>query len=238
MDRSDTVSDNSTQLQSNDPYRRALHAAWHAQSDPAIMVYERLVVWKGMPRHRYGARPKQANEGLHEALSAHFSICVYESNPLYAVFCTVGASRKMIPHSDVSTRDPRGMRFEYLMHAPSEHAELVCAYLLDIAEHPHIHQREIGPGYVMPIGEPIVPDSAIEYLYFTYPFLDDPHIAEVNPAGEIDHPRAYIQTLWVVPMTRGERDYLRTNGVEAFEEFLHRSHSVRYDAGFDRASYR
>lgn len=225
-----------TPLQTNDPYRRALHALWHAKADPAIMVYERLVVWKGMPTHRFGARPKQASEGLHDALSELFSICVYESNPLYSVFCTVGASLRMIPKSDLSTGDPRGMRFEYLMHAPAEHAELACEFLLMIAEHPHIHQREVGPGYVLPIGEPIIPGSAIEFLYFTPPFLDDPHIYEVNPAGEIDHPRAYIQTLWVVPMTRAERDFLRKNGVEAFEALLHRSHSERYDAAFTRKS--
>lgn len=223
-------------IQSNDPYRRALHAQWHTSGDPAIMVYERLVLWKGMPDHRYGARPKQGADGILPTLSQHFSLCVFSANPLYAVFCTVGASLTPIPHSTTSTGDPRGMRFEYLMHAPEHHAELVCELLLMIAEHPHIHQREIGPGYVLPIGEPIVPGSAIEFLYFTYPFLDDPHIYEVNPAGEIDHPRAYIQTLWVVPMTRTERSYLRTHGVEAFETLLHQKHSERYDAGFHRTS--
>ncbi len=219
-----------------DPYRSALHAQWHASSDPAIMVYERMVAWKGMPTFRFGARPKQGAEGLHQALSQHFSICVYESNPLYSVFCTVGASYNIIPKSVQSTGDERGMRYEYLMHAPAQNAELACELLLMIAEHPHLHQREIGPGYILPIGEPLVTGSVLEFLYFTYPFLDDPHIYEVNPAGEVDHPRAYIQTLWIIPISRAERDYIRTHGVEQFEAFLHAQHRERYNAEFTRTS--
>ena len=219
-----------------DPYRTALHAQWHASADPSIMVYERLMLWKGAPTFRYGARPKQGAEGLHASLSSHFSICAYHSNPLYHVFCTVGGSLNVIPKSMESTGDPRGMRFEYLLHAAEEHAELACELLLMIAEHPHVHQREIGPGYVLPIGEPLIAGSALEFLYFTYPFLDDPHIYEVNPAGEVDHPKAYIQTLWVIPITRAERDFIRHRGVEQFEEFLHARHRERYDADFLRAS--
>ncbi len=219
-----------------DPYRRELHTQWHASADPAIMVYERLITWKGAPTYRFGARAKQGSEGVHTQLSNHFSICVYESNPLYSVYCTVGASFNVIPKSIASTGDPRGMRFEYLMHAPDTHAELACELLLMIAEHPHVHQREVGPGYVLPIGEPIIAGSPLEFLYFTYPFLDDPHIYEVNPAGEVDHPRAYIQTLWVIPISGAEREHIRTRGVEQFEEFLHARHRERYDADFDRAS--
>ena len=58
----------------------------------------------------------------------------------------------------------------------------------------------------------------------------------MNPAGEVDHPKAYIQTLWVIPITRAERDFIRHRGVEQFEEFLHARHRERYDADFLRAS--
>jgi hypothetical protein len=87
-----------------DPYRRELHAQWHASADPAIMVYERLVTWKGSPTYRFSARAKQGSEGVDSTLSNHFSICVYESNPLYSVFCTVGASFNVIPKSIASSR--------------------------------------------------------------------------------------------------------------------------------------
>ena len=219
-----------------DPYREQLAQRWERESDPAVLYYDRLLRWKGTPTFRIGARPKQGAEGIHSALSAHFSICVFQQNPLFDVYCTVGASRSTIPHSTHTSRDPRGIRHEYLMHASNVYSEAVCEILLMIAEHPHIHNLEIGAGFVMPIGEPIVPNSALEYLYFTYPFLDDPHIYDPNPAGEIDHPQTYIQTLWILPISKAERQYLRTNGVEAFEAFLHEQHSQRYDSDLLRRS--
>ncbi|MCX6016655.1 MAG: suppressor of fused domain protein [Chloroflexales bacterium] len=219
-----------------DPYREQLSYRWEKETDPALLYYDRLLRWKGQPTSRFGARPKQGAEGIHSAISAQFSICIFQQNPLYDVFCTIGASRSPIPRSTITSGDPRGIRHEYLMHASNVYSEAVCEILLMIAEHPHIHNREIGAGYVMPIGEPIIPNSALEYLYFTYPFLDDPHIYDPNPAGEIDHPQIYIQTLWILPISPSERQFLRTNGVEAFEVFLHEQHSQRYDSDLLRRS--
>lgn len=219
-----------------DPYRDQLTQQWNRESDPSILVYDRLMRWKGQPRFRYGARPKQGTEGINQAISTNFTICTFQQNPLFSVFCTVGAAYSVIPKSTQTSGDPRGIRHEYMMHAPAEYDKVACEMLLMIAEFPHVHNIEIGPGYVIPIGEPIVPGSRLEYLYLTYPFLDDAHIYDANPAGEIDHPQAYIQTLWVVPLTRGERQYLQQHGVEKFEEFLHSKHAERYDADFGRAS--
>lgn len=223
-------------MSSVDPYRGMLTQRWDAEADPSILTYERLLRWKGAPTFRYGARPKQGADGLHDKISPHFSICVYTTNPVFNVFCTVGAARSALPNSTFTTRDPRGIRHEYLMHGSAEHAEVICEILLMIAEHPFVHGIDIGPGYALPIGEPIIPGSQLEYLYITYPFLDDAHIYEPNPAGEIDHPQAYIQTLWIVPLTQAERDYLRRVGVDEFETFLHQKHSERYDADLLRAS--
>lgn len=219
-----------------DPYRNALHHDWQHHGDPSLLAYERLLQWKGAPTYRYGARPKQGADGLHAKISPHFSICVYESNPLFQVFCTVGAARTALPNSTFTSRDPRGIRHEYVMHGSAQHAEVICEILLMMAEHPFVHNIDMGPGYVLPIGEPIVADSVLEYLYLTYPFLDDAHIYDPNPAGEINHPQAYIQTLWIVPISAAERTLLRRVGVEEFETFLHTKHSERYDADFHRAS--
>lgn len=219
-----------------DPYRVQLTHHWQQTQDPTVLYYERLLQWKGAPTFRLGARPHQGGEGLHSAISPLFSIFVYQNNPLFDVYCTVGASRSPLPHSTRSSRDPRGMRHEYIMHASNVYAEVACEILLLVSEHPYANNIDIGPGYVMPIGEPIIADSSLEYLYFTYPFLDDPHIYDAHPAGEIDHPQAYTQAIWILPITRAERQYLRTHGVDAFEAFLHEQHSQRYDADFLRAS--
>ena len=88
---------------------------------------------------------------------------------------------------------------------------------------------------VAPIGEPVVRGSSMEYLYFTYPFLDDQKIYEGGAHGQIDRDGFLIQTLWIFPIYRSEYLDLRTIGIEAFEEQLFEHHRERYDAyEFDR----
>ncbi|HMP41295.1 MAG TPA: suppressor of fused domain protein, partial [Roseiflexaceae bacterium] len=164
----------------------------------------------------------QAAETL--PVSPLFSILAYEQNPLYLTYCTLGASYRIIPHSEVSFGDTRGVRYEYLFHAPLEHEAAICELLLLVAEHPHHYGVEYGPGFVLPIGEPVVRGSSMEYLYFTYPFLDDQKIYEGGAYGQIERADLLIQTLWVFPIYRSEYLHLRSVGAEAFEDTLFEHH--------------
>lgn len=82
----------------------------------------------------------------------------------------------------------------------------------------------------MPVGEPVAPGSPMEYLYFTYPYLDDSRMYESNPWGEIERPELLIQVLWVLPIYRSEAQFIRIAGMEAFEGRLQERHAQIYDA--------
>jgi hypothetical protein len=163
-------------------------------------------------------------------VSPHFTVLVYRANPLYTTLCTLGASYRIIPFSRASFGDERGVRYEYIMHAAPSHEQHAAQLLALIAEYPFIHTIEIGPGYILPVGEPVVPGSPMEYLYFTYPYLDDSRLYESDPWGQIERPDLLIQMLWVLPIYRSEAQFIRTNGMEAFEQRLQERHSRIYDA--------
>ena len=206
--------------------RAQLQAAYRQERDPAALVLDNYLRWKGAPAHLVRVAPPDGER----LVSRHFAVLAYPANQLFTTYCTLGASLRAIPHSQRSFGDRRGVRYEYIMHAAPAHEPVVCDLLALIAEHPHRHEVEVGPGYVLPIGEPIAPGSGMEYLYFTYPYLDDPRMFEGRPQGQIERPDALIQWLWVLPIYLSERNYLRKIGTEAFEELLQARHSEVYDA--------
>lgn len=211
-------------------FRAALDAAYVRNDDPVALVFDRYLRWKGMPS--FIARPV-FNEGaapIETFISPHFSVLAYQANPLYTTLCTLGGSYRIIPFSRASFGDERGVRYEYIMHAARSDEQHAAELLAQIAEYPFVHNVEIGPGYVMPVGEPVAPGSPMEYLYFTYPYLDDGRLYESDPWGEIEQAKVLIQVLWVFPIYRSEALFIRRFGMEAFEEELQRRHSRIYDA--------
>ncbi|MGB9752367.1 MAG: hypothetical protein C0183_16475 [Roseiflexus castenholzii] len=211
-------------------FRAALDAAYVRDDDPTALMFDHYLRWKGMPL--FIARPVfQEGMGPMETLvSRHFAVLAYRANPLYTTLCTLGASYRVIPFSRVSFGDERGVRYEYIMHAARANEQQAAELLALVAEYPFVHNVEIGPGYVMPVGEPVAPGSPMEYLYFTYPYLDDSRMYESNPWGEIERPELLIQVLWVLPIYRSEAQFIRIAGMEAFEGRLQERHAQVYDA--------
>jgi hypothetical protein len=159
----------------------------------------------------------------------YFSVLEYPAEHRFAAYCTLGASYKVIPGSQASFGDARGVRHEYILHAFPDYADAAVELLIMLSEFPFKHSLEIGPGFVLPIGEPVAEGSHMEYLYFTYPFMDEPDIAR-HAQGQIERPEALIQTLWVFPIYRSEVEFIRANGPEAFEELCYARHTQHYDA--------
>lgn len=211
-------------------FRTALDAAYVCDGDPTALVFDRYLHWKGLPS--FIARPvfQEGIAPVETFVSPHFAVLAYQTNPLYTTLCTLGASYRIIPFSRASFGDERGVRYEYIMHAAQANEHQTAELLALVAEYPFVHNVEIGPGYVMPVGEPVAPGSPMEYLYFTYPYLDDNRLYESNPWGEIERPELLIQVLWVLPIYRSEARFIRTAGMDAFEERLQERHSQIYDA--------
>lgn len=209
--------------------RAQLEAAYRRERDPATFVLENYLRWKGAPEHLIRVAPEEGAAGP-PLVSRHFAVLAYANNPLFSTYCTLGGSLRPIPNSQRSFDDRRGVRYEYIMHAAPAIEQEVCELLALVAEHPHRHGVEVGPGYVLPVGEPVARGSGMEYLYFTYPYLDDPRMFEGRAQGQIERPDALIQWLWVLPIYLTERNYIRSTGPDAFEELLQNRHSERYDA--------
>ncbi len=215
-----------TTIESSD-FKSVLDAAFVRDGDPATLVFDNYLRWKGTPE--YLIRPAAPEDGQPSSVSDNFAVLCYPANELFTTFCTLGASRQIVPGSPASFGDPRGVRYEYIMHAPQPHEHAIAELLVLIAEHPYNHAIEVGPGFILPIGEPVVPGSGMEYLYYTYPYLDDPQIYE-QPYGQIERPQLMIQTLWVFPIYRSEVQFIRRNGPDAWETRLQEHHSEIYDA--------
>ncbi len=208
---------------SYDQQYEVLAAAHRDDGDPTVFVFENYLKWKGMPLN--GARLQVASEYL----SRHFAVLEYSGNDDFHVYCTLGASCQVIPHSQNSFDDRRGVRYEYLMHAPTHHQDAVIDLLGLVAEFPFEHHLEVGPGFVLPIGEPIIDGSGIEYLYYTYPYLDDHKLMSNDPWGQIERGKSLIQVLWMMPLYLSEVQFLRAKGVDAFEDLCAVRHARRYD---------
>jgi hypothetical protein len=202
----------------------ALADEHRATGDPTVFVFDTYLRWKGVPLN--GARPAEVPEHL----SRHFSVLEFPGAPDFHVYCTLGASFSVIPGSPAAFGDERGVRYEYLVHAAPQHQDAVSELLVHVAEFPFTEQADYQPGYVLNIGAPIVPGSGMEYLYFTYPYLDDARLYEGRPWGQVERGKVLIQVLWIFPIYRSEFQFLRQRGPEAFEELVNERHQQHYDA--------
>jgi hypothetical protein len=213
-----TINDTDLRAQLDEAYRR--------ERDPAVLVLDNYMRWKGAPEHLIRVAPPEGER----LVSRHFAVLAYPGNQLFTTYATLGASLRIVPNSPRSFGDRRGVRYEYLFHAQPAYETEVCELLALVAEHPHRHGVEVGPGYVLPIGEPVAQGSGMEYLYFTYPYLDDPRMFEGRPQGQIERPELLIQWLWVLPIYLSEFNYIKRTGPDAFEELLQNRHGEVYDA--------
>jgi hypothetical protein len=215
-----------------DQHFQVLADAHHADGDPSVFVFENYLKWKGVPLNASRVTAAQ------EHLSRHFAVLEYRGSDEFQVFATLGASYEVIPGSQESFGDRRGVRYEYLLHAPARYADEISGLMLLVAQYPFSAQVEYQPGYVLPIGEPVVSGSGMEFLYLTYPYVDDVRMLEGRPWGQIERGKYLIQTLWAIPIYRSEVSFLRRHGPDVFEEHINRRHAERYDAfDFERLPY-
>lgn len=205
---------------------RILADAHHADGDPSVFVFENYLKWKGVPHG--AARPLDEQVGL----SPHFSVLNYPGGPGFGVYATMGASYTPIPGSMQSFDNGFGVRYEYLLHAEQRYEDEVAELLFKVAQFPFRAQIEVQPGYILPLGEPIIEGSGVEFLYYSYPYLDDQRLNEAAPWGQIERGKYLIHMLWLLPIYRSEVSYIRRHGPDAFEDQMHKRHSIRYD-GFD-----
>lgn len=71
----------------------------------------------------------------------------------------------------------------------------------------------LGPGHMVPTGEPLLPGSACTHLYLSLPYTFGPALEILElPGGR------HLHVLWAFPVTAGEHALWRARGAEALEQ--------------------
>jgi hypothetical protein len=100
-------------------------------------------------------------------------------------------------------------RLEFLITAPDQ--DLRHVELLTMAAWYH-RQRCLGLGHTFPIGEPWLPRSRCDFMLVSLPY-------PFGPALEVcELPDGHVHYLWLLPITRAERDFKAREGQEALEQ--------------------
>ena len=85
--------------------------------------------------------------------------------------------------------------------------------LLTAIAHFHRTGSPLGLGHTVNFGRPWLDGSRCEYGLISLPYLDGPMLEELR----IEQ-RATVRCLWLIPITRQERDFKIANGIEALEQ--------------------
>jgi hypothetical protein len=73
-------------------------------------------------------------------------------------------------------------------------------------------ENRMGIGHTVPIGEPWVPGSSMDYLLVQWPYPWGPKLAELTVGSQ------RIHVLWVLPIYAIEREFKSRFGLEALEQ--------------------
>lgn len=119
------------------------------------------------------------------------------------VFATIGAWR-------ATESESHGL--EFVAVARSE-AAAVITHLGQLAYyHAGPPENRLGVGHTLSIGEGWVPDSPLDALLVTLPYLWGPALEHCQL------PRRHIQVLWAIPIYESERIFRRENDLDALEQ--------------------
>ena len=107
-----------------------------------------------------------------------------------------------------------GGLLEFMIFAPKESQRHI--ELLAMAAHYHLTHR-LGLGHTFPIGEPWLGDSRCDHMLVSlpYPFGPELEICNLNDR--------HIHLLWLLPITKDERDFKIEHGQEALEQLFDKS---------------
>jgi hypothetical protein len=86
--------------------------------------------------------------------------------------------------------------------------------LLTAVAHYHLTGEYLGLGHTVNFGRPWLPESECDHGLVSLPYLDGPNLEWLNIEGRA------IRFLWLIPITKAEVKFKRTQGLEALEEIF------------------
>jgi hypothetical protein len=170
-----------------------------------------------MTREEYGAI---VHRHVHEFFRGHEAhSCAFDQGPIQKVLpgfhvVEIGPGPKLELSTYVSVGSgfpgsPAARHLEFMTTTEDPSARHV--ELLAMAAHYHSTGERLDIGHTFPIGQAWIDGSSLDHMLVSlpYPFGAD---LEIFQAGEHE---AHI--LWLLPITKAERDYKAKHGLEALE---------------------
>jgi hypothetical protein len=108
-----------------------------------------------------------------------------------------------------------GHGLEFFLAAPRDDWQNLESITMNAYYHCGPAQQRLDVGHTVPIGRPWLDDSNCDHYLVSlpYPLGPDFEICEWNPG-------THIRILWLLPITEAERNFRRTDGLEALESLL------------------
>jgi hypothetical protein len=132
--------------------------------------------------------------------------CVLEFSP-------TGATRTMWTYATCCMSQPEDADpIELHLFSPTQcdlHVELLAAI-----GHYHRTGQRVGLGHTINFGRPWMTGSCCDYGLISLPYMDGPAIENFH-CLELER---VVRCLWLIPITRAERDFKIANGLEALEK--------------------
>lgn len=122
---------------------------------------------------------------------------------------------------DATQRD--GHALEFILAAPAPSDRHATTLTMTAFYHAAGGRNALDHGHTVPIGQPWLPESKCRYLLVSLPYPWGRNL-EVCPL-----PQGHARILWLLPITRAERDYKRDHGLEALEQKLEQADIIPSD---------
>jgi len=103
-------------------------------------------------------------------------------------------------------------RLELHLFSPVQHEAHV--ELLTVIAHYHRTGNMLALGHTVNFGKPWFSGSSCDHGLISLPYLDGPSLEHLR-TNNSEHD---VQFLWLLPITKSERDYKKAHGIEALEQ--------------------
>ncbi len=115
-------------------------------------------------------------------------------------------------------------RLEFVIQAEEPDPRLVELVGMSCQYH---HAEGLAVGFTFPVGEPVLPESQLDHILVSIPYQFD---EEFEDCGEGDD---LVQYVWLLPITREEREFKVKEGLEALEQLFEDAEVPYWDAWRD-----
>lgn len=110
-----------------------------------------------------------------------------------------------------------GDRTPLEMHLFSPVEDVIHVETLTVIAHYHRTGAPLGPGHTVNLGRPWLDAGECRFGLVSRPYLDGPELEWWNRGA------TSVQFLWLIPITKTERDFAKQNGLEALERRFEQS---------------